>query len=69
MTLEELAEHVVDVSGLMTFHSQERGERGLARKRTCRNWLRPVDNSPVIWCSPLKTASLRSVCCRSFSIR
>ena len=32
MTLEELAEHVVDVSGLMTFHSQERGERGLARK-------------------------------------
>ena len=32
MTLEELAEHVVDVSGLMLFHSQERGERGLARK-------------------------------------
>jgi DNA helicase-2/ATP-dependent DNA helicase PcrA len=32
MTLEALAEHVVDVSGLMTFHSQERGERGLARK-------------------------------------
>ena len=32
MTLEELAEHVIDVSGLMTFHSQERGERGLARK-------------------------------------
>ena len=31
-TLEELAEHVVDVSGLMLFHSQERGERGLARK-------------------------------------
>ena len=32
MTLEALAEHVVDVSGLMTFHNQERGERGLARK-------------------------------------
>ena len=32
MTLEELAEHVIEVSGLMAFHSQERGERGLARK-------------------------------------
>tara|TARA_B100000927_G_scaffold276129_1_gene256658 strand:- start:2082 stop:2867 length:786 start_codon:yes stop_codon:yes gene_type:complete len=32
MTLEELAEHVIDVSGLLAFHSQERGERGLARK-------------------------------------
>ena len=26
MTLEELAEHVIEVSGLMAFHSQERGE-------------------------------------------
>ncbi len=32
MHLDELAEHVIDASGLMTFHSQERGERGLARK-------------------------------------
>lgn len=32
MHLDELAEHVIDASGLMAFHSQERGERGLARK-------------------------------------
>lgn len=32
MHLDELAEHVIDASGLMTFHGQERGERGLARK-------------------------------------
>ena len=32
LRLDELAEHVIDVSGLMEFHSQERGERGLARK-------------------------------------
>ena len=32
MRLDELAEHVIDASGLMTFHGQERGERGLARK-------------------------------------
>ena len=30
--LDELAEHVIDASGLMEFHGQERGERGLARK-------------------------------------
>ena len=32
LRLDELAEHVIDASGLMEFHSQERGERGLARK-------------------------------------
>ncbi len=32
MDLHELADHVIDASGLMTYHSQERGERGLARK-------------------------------------
>lgn len=32
MRLDELAEHITDASGLMEFHSQERGERGLARK-------------------------------------
>jgi DNA helicase-2/ATP-dependent DNA helicase PcrA len=32
MRLDELAEHVIDASGLMEFHGQERGERGLARK-------------------------------------
>ena len=32
LELDELAQQVVDVSGLMVFHSQERGERGLARK-------------------------------------
>jgi DNA helicase-2/ATP-dependent DNA helicase PcrA len=32
MRLDELAEHLIDASGLMTFHGQERGERGLARK-------------------------------------
>ena len=32
MALHELAEHCVSVSGLMDFHSQEKGERGLARK-------------------------------------
>ena len=28
MRLDELAEHVIDASGLMAFHGQERGERG-----------------------------------------
>jgi DNA helicase-2/ATP-dependent DNA helicase PcrA len=32
MRLDELAEHVIDASGLLEFHGQERGERGLARK-------------------------------------
>ena len=32
MPLHELAEHCIDASGLMTYHRQERGERGLARK-------------------------------------
>ena len=32
MSLHELADHVIETSGLMTYHSQERGERGLARK-------------------------------------
>ena len=32
MPLHELAEHCIDASGLMAYHAQERGERGLARK-------------------------------------
>jgi DNA helicase-2/ATP-dependent DNA helicase PcrA len=32
LELDELAQQVIDISGLMVFHSQERGERGLARK-------------------------------------
>jgi DNA helicase-2/ATP-dependent DNA helicase PcrA len=32
MSLHELADHCVEASGLMEFHSRERGERGLARK-------------------------------------
>lgn len=32
MGLHELAEHAIEVSGLMTYHGQERGERGLARQ-------------------------------------
>lgn len=32
MGLHELAEHVIDASGLMTYHRQEKGERGMARK-------------------------------------
>ena len=32
MQLDELAEYVIDGSGLVEFHGQERGERGQARK-------------------------------------
>ena len=32
MSLHELADHVIEASGLLDFHSRERGERGLARK-------------------------------------
>ena len=32
LSLQELAEHCIEASGLLAFHSQERGERGLARK-------------------------------------
>ena len=32
LSLHELAEHVIEASGLMDFHSKERGEKGIARK-------------------------------------
>ena len=32
LALHELADHCIEASGLMTYHRQERGERGLARK-------------------------------------
>ncbi len=32
LSLQELAEHCIEASGLLAFHAQERGERGLARK-------------------------------------
>ncbi|MGE0625123.1 MAG: DNA helicase II [Pseudomonadales bacterium] len=32
MPLHELADHVIEASGLMEYHGRERGERGLARK-------------------------------------
>jgi DNA helicase-2/ATP-dependent DNA helicase PcrA len=32
MSLHELADHCIEASGLMAFHSRERGERGMARK-------------------------------------
>lgn len=32
MPLHELADHCIEASGLMRYHQQERGERGLARK-------------------------------------
>jgi len=32
MSLHELADHVIEASGLLEFHARERGERGLARK-------------------------------------
>jgi DNA helicase-2/ATP-dependent DNA helicase PcrA len=32
LSLHELADHVIEASGLLDFHSRERGERGLARK-------------------------------------
>ena len=32
MSLHELADQVIDASGLLEYHSRERGERGLARK-------------------------------------
>ena len=32
MSLHELADHCIDASGLLEYHTRERGERGLARK-------------------------------------
>ncbi len=32
LTLSELVQHVIEVSGLYAFHGQEKGERGLARR-------------------------------------
>ncbi|NKC00433.1 MAG: DNA helicase II [Pseudomonadales bacterium] len=32
LELHELADHIIEASGLMAYHRQERGERGLARK-------------------------------------
>lgn len=32
MSLHEMADHLIEASGLMTYHRQEKGERGLARK-------------------------------------
>lgn len=56
VNLAGVAELVTDASGLMAFHSAEKGERGLARKenleeliRACRlfssEWISPVENS------------------------
>lgn len=39
-SLHEIAEHVIDASGLMAFHLSERGERGLARKENLEELVR-----------------------------
>ena len=51
MRLDELAEHLIDASGLMTFHGQERGERGLARKENLQELVSPAGNSAATWFS------------------
>ena len=40
LPLHELAQHCIEVSGLMAFHAAERGERGLARKENLEELVR-----------------------------
>ena len=59
LPLHELAQHCIEVSGLLEFHTRERGERGLARKENleeliaaCRQFtgevVLPLDDSGVV---------------------
>jgi len=65
MSLHELADHCIEASGLMVFHSQERGERGMARKENleelvsaCRQFsgemILPLQDTDAAELSPLE---------------
>jgi len=65
MELHELADHCIETSGLMGYHSQERGERGLARKENlqelvsaCRQFsgelVFPFEESQAVELTPLQ---------------
>jgi DNA helicase II / ATP-dependent DNA helicase PcrA len=64
LPLHELAQHCIEVSGLLEFHSRERGERGLARKENleelitaCRQFsgevVLPLDDAGVVRDGPV----------------
>jgi len=65
MDLHELADHCIEASGLMAYHRQERGERGLARKENlqelvsaCRQFsgelVFPFEESQAVELTPLQ---------------
>ena len=64
LPLHELAQHCIEVSGLLEFHTRERGERGLARKENleeliaaCRQFsgevVLPLDDAGVVRDGPV----------------
>jgi DNA helicase-2/ATP-dependent DNA helicase PcrA len=57
--LAGVAELVVDVSGLMAFHSAEKGERGLARKENLEELIRACRLFSSEWISPIENADER----------
>lgn len=54
--LHQMAEHVIDASGLMAFHMAERGERGLARKENLEEFIRACRLFSSEWISPIENA-------------
>ncbi len=56
-SLAGMAEHVVEVSGLMAFHTAERGERGLARKENLEEFVRACRLFSSEWISPVENAA------------
>ena len=68
--LDELAEYVIDASGLMNSMARSAVSAGWREKKTFRNWCLPADSLAVTWSFPLKTATgQKSACCWSFWIK
>ena len=67
MQLDELADHILLASGLMEFHSQERGERGLARKENLQELVSACRQFSGDLVFPFEDSEAqKSACCKNF---
>ncbi|MCP5183463.1 MAG: DNA helicase II [Pseudomonadales bacterium] len=57
LSLHAMAEHVLDVSGLMRYHMSEKGERGLARKENLEEFVRACRLFSADSMSPLEVSA------------
>ena len=70
MQLDELADHILLASGLMEFHSQVLGERGLARKENLQELVSACRQFSGDLVFPFEDSDrLKSVCCKNFLTR